>query len=163
MTLWTVACQAPLSMEFSRREYWSGLPFPSPGDLPNAVIEPGSPALQADALPSEPPGKPQACEVENQIKGLTRKTPWKFPGENFHRKNTFYPRAKAPRLCIWLYQPPGAACSRVVCFSGFSTHVGGLGAIQKSELCAGLSCPSLFIKDNLASEESGLPYAVGMT
>ena len=109
------------------------------------------------------PGKPQACEVENQIKGLARKTPWKFPRENFHRKNTFYPRAKAPRLCIWLYQPPGAACSRVVCFSGFSTHIGGLGAIQKSELCAGLSCPSLFIKDNLGSEKSGLPYAVGMT
>ena len=53
---WTVACQAPLSMEFSRQEYWSGLPFPSPGDLPNPGIEPGSPALQADSLPSEPPG-----------------------------------------------------------------------------------------------------------
>ena len=46
------------SMEFSRQEYWSGLPFPSPGDLPNPGIEPGSPAFQADALPSEPPGKP---------------------------------------------------------------------------------------------------------
>ena len=45
-------------MEFSRQEYWSGLPFPSPGDLPSAGIEPGSPALQADTLPSEPPGKP---------------------------------------------------------------------------------------------------------
>ena len=45
-------------MEFSRQEYWSGLPFPSPGDLPNPGIEPESPALQADALPSEPPGKP---------------------------------------------------------------------------------------------------------
>ena len=45
-------------MEFSRQEYWSGLPFPSLGDLPNPGIEPGSPALQADALPSEPPGKP---------------------------------------------------------------------------------------------------------
>ena len=126
MTPWTVACQAPLSMEFSRQEYWNGLPFPSPGDLPSAVIEPGSPALQADSLPSEPPGKPQACEVENQIKGLTRKTPWKFPGENFHRKNTFYPHAKAPGLCIWLYKPPGAACSTVMCFSGFSTHMGVL-------------------------------------
>ena len=56
-TPWTVAYQAPLSMEFSRQEYWSGLPFPSPGDLPNPGIEPRSPALQADALPSEPPGK----------------------------------------------------------------------------------------------------------
>ena len=49
---------APLSMESSRQEYWSGLPFPSPGNLPDAGIEHGSPALQADALPSEPPGKP---------------------------------------------------------------------------------------------------------
>ena len=56
-TPWTVACQAPLSMEFFRREYWSGLPFPLPGDLPNLGIESGSPALQADSLPSEPQGK----------------------------------------------------------------------------------------------------------
>ena len=57
-TLWTVAFQAPLSMGFSRQESWSGLPFPSPGDLPDPGIEPRSPALQADALPSEPPGNP---------------------------------------------------------------------------------------------------------
>ena len=57
VTPWTVASQPPLSMEFSRQEYWSGLPFPSPGDLPDPGIEPGSPALQADSLPSEPPGK----------------------------------------------------------------------------------------------------------
>ena len=55
-TPWTVAYQAPLSMGFSRQEYWSGLPFPSPGDLPDPGVKPGSPALQADALPSEPPG-----------------------------------------------------------------------------------------------------------
>ena len=55
----TVADQAPPSMGFSRQEYWSGLPFPSPGDLPNPGIKPGSPALQADALPSKPPGKPK--------------------------------------------------------------------------------------------------------
>ena len=54
MTLWTVARQAPLSIEFSRQEYWSGLPFPSLGDLPNPGIEPRSFALQADALTSEP-------------------------------------------------------------------------------------------------------------
>ena len=52
-----VAPQAPLSMEFSRQEYWIGLPFPTPGDLPDPRIEPGSPALQADSSPSEPPGK----------------------------------------------------------------------------------------------------------
>ena len=57
-TPWTVAHQAPLSMGFSRQEYWSGLPFPSPGDLPHPGIEPRSPTLQADALTSEPPGKP---------------------------------------------------------------------------------------------------------
>ena len=56
-TPWTVAHQAPPSMGFSRQEYWSGLPFPSPGDLPHLGIEPGSPALWADALTSEPPGK----------------------------------------------------------------------------------------------------------
>ena len=55
---WTAAYQASLSMGFSRQEYWSGLPFPSPGDLPDPGIEPRSPALQAEALPSEPPGKP---------------------------------------------------------------------------------------------------------
>ena len=53
VTPWTVACQAPLSMEFSRQEYWSELPFPSPGDLPDLGIEPESPALQADSLPTE--------------------------------------------------------------------------------------------------------------
>ena len=57
-TPWTVAYQAPQFMEFSRQEYWTGLPFPSPGDLPNPGIEPTSPALQAGALRPEPPGKP---------------------------------------------------------------------------------------------------------
>ena len=55
---WTVACQAPLSMGFSRQEYWSGLPFPSPGTLPDPVLKPGSPELRADSLPTELRGKP---------------------------------------------------------------------------------------------------------
>ena len=55
--LWTVVHQAPPSMEFSRQDYWSGLPFPSLGDCPNPGIKPGSPASRADALPSDPPGK----------------------------------------------------------------------------------------------------------
>ena len=59
VTEWTVACQASLSMGFFRQEYWSGLPLPSPGALPDPGIKPRSPTLQADALPSEPPGKPQ--------------------------------------------------------------------------------------------------------
>jgi len=53
----TVAHQDSLSVEFSQQEYWSGLPFPSPGDLPEPEIELRSTALQADSLPSEPPGK----------------------------------------------------------------------------------------------------------
>ena len=67
VTPWTVACQAPLSMGFSRQEYWSGLPFPSPGDLPDPGIEPGSPALQADSLPTEQQScfrcKGKLCEI----------------------------------------------------------------------------------------------------
>ena len=58
VTPWTVACQALLSIKLSRQEYWSGLPFPSPGDLPYPGIEPLAPALPTDSLPSEPPGKP---------------------------------------------------------------------------------------------------------
>ena len=66
---WTVAHQAPPSMGFSRQEFWSGLPFPSPGDLPDPGIEPRSPALQADTSTSEPSGKPL-----NQKGGLSKST-----------------------------------------------------------------------------------------
>ena len=80
-TPWAVACQAPPSMGFSRQECWSGLPFPSSGELPDPGIEHRSPALQADTLPSEPPGKPfkydsnqipddYTREVTNRFKGL---------------------------------------------------------------------------------------------
>ena len=65
VTSWTVAYHAPPSMEFSRQEYWSGLPFPSPGDLPIPGIEPGSCTLQADALPAEPPGSPELLGFTN--------------------------------------------------------------------------------------------------
>ena len=58
VTPWTAARQAPLSVGFSRQEYWRGLPFPSPGDLPNPGIEPRSSTLQADSSPAELPGKP---------------------------------------------------------------------------------------------------------
>ena len=65
---WTVARQAPLSIGFSRQEYWSELPFPSPGDLPNPRIEPGSPALGADSLPTELPGKPkEVLQIEKKL------------------------------------------------------------------------------------------------
>ena len=69
-TPWTVAHQAPLFMGFSRQKYWSGLPFPSPGDLPNAGIEPGSPALEADALTSEPPGRKRKIARINGTEGM---------------------------------------------------------------------------------------------
>ena len=78
-TPWTVAHQAPPSMGFSRKEYWSGLPFPPPGDLPNPGIELRSPALQAEALTSEPPGKPSIKQWElTQRKPLEYKT-WHHP------------------------------------------------------------------------------------
>ena len=71
---WTVAYQAPLSMEFSRQEYWSALPLPSPGDLPDPGIEPGSPALKAVSLPSEPQGKP-SWGAGSSLKPVPTNTP----------------------------------------------------------------------------------------
>ena len=62
-TPWTVTHEAPLSLEFSRQEYWNRLPFPSPGDLPDSGMELESPELKADSLPSEPPGKPNSYLV----------------------------------------------------------------------------------------------------
>ena len=76
-TPWTVAHQAPLSMGFSRQEYWSGLPFPSPGDLPDPGIKPRSPALQADALTSEPPGKPSSSDISYKSFKWTPLRPYK--------------------------------------------------------------------------------------
>ena len=97
VTLWTIACQASLSMGFSRQEYWSGLPCPSPGDLFHPGIKPGSPALQADSLPPEPPGKPSRCsniqeksnveescpckKVEKCLPGQKRYSSFKYTGE----------------------------------------------------------------------------------
>ena len=76
-TPWAAAYQASPSIGFSRQEYWSGLPFPSPGDLPDPGIEPGSPALEADALTSEPPGKQslgekkESPQVQNHLPLVT--------------------------------------------------------------------------------------------
>ena len=81
VTLWTVAHQAPLSMEFSRQEYWSGLPFPSPGDLPDPGIEPRSSALWADALTSESPGKPK---VSQSCPTLCDPVDYSPPGSSVH-------------------------------------------------------------------------------
>ena len=74
VTSWTVACQAPPSMGFSRHKYWSGLPFPSPGDLPDPGIEPRSPTLQAYSLPSEQPGNLPIGRLLAKVTGVTQ--PW---------------------------------------------------------------------------------------
>ena len=67
VTPWTAASQAPPSMGFSRQQYWSGMPLPSPGDLPDSGIEPGSLTLWADVLPSKPPGKPSNIRYNIEI------------------------------------------------------------------------------------------------
>ena len=76
VTLWTVAYQAPLSMGFPRQEYWSRLSVPSPGDLPDPGIEPGSPGLQENSLPSKTPGKPQALQALSLIEILPSGDGW---------------------------------------------------------------------------------------
>ena len=79
---WTVVYQASLSMGFSRQEYWSGLLFPSPGNLPDPGIKPRSSALQADALPSEPPGKPTiGSEYWFKVFVVTAGNVWRPPSE----------------------------------------------------------------------------------
>ena len=81
-TPWTIAYQVPPSMEFSRQEYRSGLPFPSPGDLPNPVIEPGSPAFYAGTLPSElrwigkEAFKGKADEIDSTVEQLDVENVW---------------------------------------------------------------------------------------
>ena len=72
VTPWTVAYQAPPAIGFSRQEFWSGLPLPSPGDLPNPGIKPRSSALQANSLQSEPPGKPFTVYIFVQVHVLCR-------------------------------------------------------------------------------------------
>ena len=80
-TPWGLARRAPLSMGFSRQEYWSGFPFPSLGDLPDPGIEPGSPALQADSSPAELQGKPWGRWEENSMKKI-RRMAWRQKREN---------------------------------------------------------------------------------
>ena len=87
VTLWTVAHKTPQSIEFFRQEYWSGLSFPSPGDFPDPGIEPGSPALQADSLPTEPPGNSIDIEIECTVNVLhlnhPQTSPYPCPLENY--------------------------------------------------------------------------------
>ena len=109
VTPWTIAWQAFLSMESSRQEYWSGLPFPSPGYLPHPGIEPGSPALQVDSLPTEPPRKPWAAKYiyiymgDNftfSVASITKVKKWTFdPG--------IEPRSPALQADSLPSEPPG--------------------------------------------------------
>ena len=100
---WTVACQAPLSMGILRQEYWSGLSFPSPGDLSNPGIKSRSPTLQADSLSSEPPGKLKPItlrlkirKTSNSNKGTSYKTSQNYQG---HQKiQEMFEKLKAKKI-----------------------------------------------------------------
>ena len=91
-TSWTVAHKAPLSLEFSRQVYWSELAFPSPGELPDPGAKLRSPALQADSLLSEPPGKPkrQALEIQSQINPTCKESPVNN-GSKIHLVSSCFP------------------------------------------------------------------------
>ena len=97
MTPCTVTLQAPLSMGFSRQEYWSGLPFPPPGDLPNSGIKPRSCVLQVDSLLSEPPGKPKNTGMGSQ----PLPSPGDLPNPGIE------PRSPALQGVSLLVKPPG--------------------------------------------------------
>ena len=96
-TPWTVGRQAPLSMGFSRQEYWSGLPFPSPGDLPDPGIEHGSPAWQADSLPTELQSTP-----------LVHLLCWSVYWFSWFLSLQVCPLLKPPPLLVWFF--PLASC-----------------------------------------------------
>ena len=102
VTPWNVAYQAPQSMEFSRQEYWSGLPFPSPGPLPDPGIKSGSPALQAGALPSEPPGKPNTkkrCPFHHRgLECRSWKSKYTWSSRQVWSWNAEWSRTKAKRV-----------------------------------------------------------------
>ena len=93
---WTAVHQAPPSMEFSRQEYWSGLPFPSPGDLPDSGIESRSPALRADDLPSEPPGN-RITLNKNQLPEVSMRVEL---GHTFQGTYCLVESSRAPDLTI---------------------------------------------------------------
>ena len=106
-----VTCQAPLSREFSRQEYWSGLPFPSPGDLPNPGIQPGSPTLQPDTLPSEPPGR--SLYTKKNVKVLVTQSCLTLCNSMDY---------SPPGFCLWNYpgKNSGVGCHSLL--PGFKGH-----------------------------------------
>ena len=106
VTVWTIARQAPLSMGFSRQEYWSELPFPFPGDLPDPGIEPRSPALQADSLPTELQGKILTilvtyCFITNHPQTLQFKTTIII----YFLKNTQFPDGSVEKAHVFSTWP----------------------------------------------------------
>ena len=98
-TPWTVAFQAPLFIGFSRQEYWSGLPCSPPVDLPNSGIEPRSPALQADSLLSEPPGKPTISVYGRTWQEGRRTCMWMELNQQIFFGGTFLIKNTSKRLC----------------------------------------------------------------
>ena len=111
MTPRTVGYEAPLSMGFSRQECWSGLPFPSPGDLPNPGIQPGSPTLQPDTLPSEPPGR--SLYTKKNVKVLVTQSCLTLCNSMDY---------SPPGFCLWNYpgKNSGVGCHSLL--PGFKGH-----------------------------------------
>ena len=135
----TVACQAPLSMAFSRQASWSGLPYPSPGDLPGPGIEPVSPALQADALPSEPPGKlvvkkPPASET--QVRSLGGENPLE---EGMAPHSSLLAWRMSMDRGVWQATVPGVAKSRTG-LSKLSMLAHSLPCGQHARICTSSPC-----------------------
>ena len=132
VTPWTVACQASLSTGFSRQAYWNGLPFPSPGDLPDTGIKPMFPTLQADSLPSKAPGNP-----------YMRSTSWKMP-EWMNYKLEWREKYQQPQICRWCHSNEGEQRgTKVPLYEGEREWKAGLKLnIQKSKIIASNSIMS---------------------
>ena len=114
-TPWTVAHQAPPSMGFSKQEYWSGLPFPSPGDLPDPRIKPRSPTFQADTLTSEPPGKPNYLDANCRL-GWCCLPLYPYPIYNHHFRNILTTRPRHSRFdCLHYSLSHGSANYQIPC------------------------------------------------
>ena len=114
-----IAHQAPPSMEFSRQEYWSGLSFSSPGDLPDWGTEAGSSALQADSLPSEPLGRPINLDWQISFQKTGTVDP---PSSSIWGNCWSWRKWKKVKLlsCVWLFATPWTAAHQAPLFMGFS-------------------------------------------
>ena len=159
-TPWTVAHQALLSMEFSRQENLSGLSFPSPGDLPNPGIESSSPELQADSLPSEPPGKsagsPRLCILTQKFStfplGLMFFRMCVCIGENLDREEIAHlcasPPLPYPHQSLMGRWEPGALMPDTAGNWGIRSQVTGRSCSPKPVGCQELKRRKVLIKDD---------------